>query len=436
VVCGIIATAFAFIDIRLTNLELYIILGGITLFITVISAICTGIFWVLYEKWVIYILPILFAIIGFIEGYSRSNESQFSMIIGIIVSVVGWISGIYISKQGLQEEEKYKWVRPIILFITFLIGGTNYFKANLTDADFTSATLKNTNFNQAILTCTCFKDTVKLNLARAGNTILANPTVRDLLINPSNGSGINLFKASLRGANLESANLQEANLTQADISEASFKYANLKHTNLTEVNAVKTNFSDATLTGACVENWNIDTTTILDNVDCQYVYLLNNKKERSPSSGEFQGNEFSKLFEEVFDTVDLIFRNGIDWRAFLSAMNKVQVQNEETPLEVQSIEKKGDGVFVVKVHVPPDADKEKLHEQLVQKYEQEKKELEAEYKSKLAIKNTEIESYKRENTNLMKILEREASRPIQIIQQSHLGDGDNVGNDRTENNNL
>ncbi len=36
----------------------------------------------------------------------------------------------------------------------------------------------------------------------------------------------------------------------------------------------------------------------------------------------------------------------------------------------------------------------------------------------------------------MKILEREASRPIQVIQQSHLGDGDNISNDKTENNNI
>lgn len=116
-------------------------------------------------------------------------------------------------------------------------------------------------------------------------------------------------------------------------------------------------------------------------------------------------------------------------------MKDVQVDNEDIPLAVQSIEDKGDGVFVVKVHVPPDTNKEKIHQEIVQQYEQEKKALEAEYKTKLAIKNTEIESYKRENTNLMKILEREASRPINVIQQSHSGKGDNVGDDKTENNN-
>jgi hypothetical protein len=127
------------------------------------------------------------------------------------------------------------------------VGGTSFSRATLTDADFTGATLKNTNFNQAILTRTCFKDTVKLNLARPGNTLLANPKVRDLLIKPSSGEGQDYSKANLRGANLKEANLQRANLTQADISEASFLYANLSDANLTEVNAVKTDFILETL---------------------------------------------------------------------------------------------------------------------------------------------------------------------------------------------
>ncbi|MGK7932585.1 MAG: pentapeptide repeat-containing protein [Microcystaceae cyanobacterium] len=171
----------------------------------------------------------------------------------------------YIGYRTLKEETRDVWLRKIAIACA-AIGGTSFYNATLTDANFTGATLKNTNFNQAHLIRTCFKNTVNLNLAKAKNTLLANPTVRDLLINPSSGNNIDLHKANLRGANLESANLQQANLKQADISKATLQYANLKDANLTEINAISTNFDHVLLMGACLEGWKIDPNTNLDNV--------------------------------------------------------------------------------------------------------------------------------------------------------------------------
>ncbi|MDJ0600677.1 MAG: pentapeptide repeat-containing protein, partial [Crocosphaera sp.] len=294
------------------------------------------------------------------------------------------------------------------------IRATNFYNANLTNANCKKANLKNTNFSEARLTRTCFKDTVKLNLARPGNTLLANPDVRDLLVNPSSGEGKDFSQVNLRGAYLKEANLQRANLKYADISEATLEYANLSHANLTEINAVKTNFTKVSLTGACIENWNIDATTKLDNIDCQYVYLLNNEKERQPSSGEFKPGEFTKLFEEVFDTVNLIFENGIDWKAFIETLKTVQVENEDTPLEVASIEHKGDGVFVVKVKVPPDTNKEKIHQEFNEIYQLKLETVEAKYKAMLDAKETEITIYRQQSIDMMEIVKTQASRPIHV----------------------
>jgi hypothetical protein len=47
-------------------------------------------------------------------------------------------------------------------------------------------------------------------------------------------------------------------------------------------------------------------------------------------------------------TVDLIFRNGIDWKAFVLSFNAVQAKNEGTELSLQSIANKGDGNVDVK----------------------------------------------------------------------------------------
>ncbi|MGK7932823.1 MAG: pentapeptide repeat-containing protein [Microcystaceae cyanobacterium] len=173
---GAIATGFAFFEIRFVNLETYIILGLSIFAITLIATICTAICWLICEQWIIYILPLLSATCGLIEGYLVSKETEFSMMIGIFISLIGWVIGSITGYLGVQENENHEWVRPISLLITSYLG-TNFKNANLTDANFTHATLKNTNFNQAHLTRTCFKNTIKLNLARAGKTILANPNV-------------------------------------------------------------------------------------------------------------------------------------------------------------------------------------------------------------------------------------------------------------------
>ncbi|UIE40036.1 pentapeptide repeat-containing protein [Leptodesmis sichuanensis] len=179
--------------------------------------------------------------------------------------------------------------------------------------------------------------------------------MRELLVT-HNGSGKSYVDANLRAANLDGVNLEGVDLTWADLSCATLRHANLKNANLAESLVLHTDFTGATMTGACLEAWNIDSNTVLDDVDCQYVYLLRHQQERRPSSGDFAPSEFTKLFQEVLSTVDLIFHNGVDWKAFVAAFNQVQVENENTPLEIQRIENKGDGVVVVRVSVPPDTD--------------------------------------------------------------------------------
>ncbi|NCR90181.1 MAG: pentapeptide repeat-containing protein [Microcystis aeruginosa G11-01] len=333
---------------------------------------------------------------------------------------LGWLT--------LKQESRDPWLRQIVIAFA-AIGGTSFFQANLTEADFTGARLKNTNFNRAILKKTCFKQAIKLELARPGNTLLVNPQVRDFLIYSRTGSGKDFAQANLRGAYLDGANLQTANLRLANISEASLQYANLAGANLTEVNAVNTDLRHATLTGACVENWNIDATTQLDEIDCQYIYLLNGQKERRPSSGEFQPGEFTKLFAEMFDTVDLIFRNGVDWKAFIAALKEVQVQNEDTPLQVQSIANKGDGVIVVKVHVPPDTDKEKIHQEFNQNYQLQLAAIEAQYKAQLTAKDEEIIAiYRQQSVDMMEITKTLANRPIHVEAKAMSNSNDSSPN--------
>jgi uncharacterized protein YjbI with pentapeptide repeats len=342
--------------------------------------------------------------VAFVVAFAVAEASAFAVAVTVVFALAVALFFTWIGWLTLKQEYRDPWLRRIVIAFAAL-GGTSFFKANLTATDFTGATLKSTNFNQAILNKTIFKQAIKLELARSSKTLLVNPQVRELLINPSTGAEQDLSKADLRGANLDGANLQKANLRLADLSQASFKYANLREANLTEVNAVNADLSHATLTGACVENWNIDATTQLENIDCQYVYLLNNQKERRPSSGEFEPGEFTQLFEEVFDTVDLIFRDGMDWKALMNTLKEVQVQNEDTPLQVQAIENKGNGVFIVKVHVPPDANKEKIHQELTEIYQ---------IKAQLTAQDEQLKSLREQNTDLTEIIKIQAQNQAKV----------------------
>lgn len=116
----------------------------------------------------------------------------------------------------------------------------------------------------------------------------------------------------------------------------------------------------------------------------------------------------------MLDTVDLIFRNGVDWKAFIAALKQVQVQHQDTPLHIQSIENKGDGVVVVKVHVPPEADKEQIHQDFNQNYQLALAAVEAQYKAQLAAKDEVIADHRQKYSEMQEITKLLASRPINV----------------------
>jgi uncharacterized protein YjbI with pentapeptide repeats len=342
--------------------------------------------------------------------------------VAVAVAVAVDVLGIYIAWRALAGDEQFASIRTIA--ITFAaVGGTSFRKADLTDANFTQAILKSADFGLANLTRTCWHQDKKLDRAMVDNSILLQASVRDLLVN-GNGYKKSYQGANLKGANLINVNLNQANLKEADISQATLQGANLEGANLTKTQAIGTNFTDAYLTGACLEAWNIDSTTQLEQVDCRYIYLLEHPypktddRERRPSSGDFAPGEFTKLFQEVLTTVDLIFRNGVDWRAFVAAFQKVQLENEGTDLDIQSLANKGDGVLVVKVNVPDDANKEKIHSDFTHNYELALKAVEERYKAELKAKDREIELYREKSSDMKEIVGLLASRPINFTNEA------------------
>ena len=265
--------------------------------------------------------------------------------------------------------------------------------ANLLDADLRGANLVN---------------------ADLGETNLINADLRGVDLRGANLSGANLSGANLSLAHLDGVDLSGADLSAANLRGASLRNANLSDVDFRRIQALGTNFTSSHLTGACIEDWHINSETRLDDVECEYIYLKHNSQERRPSdpNRNFALGEFTKLFQRAISTVDLIFRNGVDWQALLISLEKLRVEADGAELTVQAIENKDDGAFVVRVNVPPDADKGAIEKFVKQEYDLALKTLDVKYRYELKAKDVEIESYRRENTNLMKLAEWASNKPI------------------------
>ena len=196
-------------------------------------------------------------------------------------------------------------------------------------------------------------------------------------------TGADLDRADLSGANLSGANLSGANLSGANLNRANLSGAVLNAANLTRTQALETIFTEAELTGAHIEDWNINRATKLNKVICDYVYLKPDQKERRPHNGNFAPGEFTKLFQKALETIDLIFRERVDWDAIAYSFKKVEVENKDAEIDVYSIEKRGDGVLVVRLSVSSDSDKTKIYQDLTRFYELAHKTLEAQYQGLL-----------------------------------------------------
>mgnify|MGYP003874802365 CR=1 FL=1 len=300
---------------------------------------------------------------------------------------VALLSG-YVVWRAIKGDEKFALVRSVGITLGAW-GGTSFCGANLYGASFYNAILKSTNFNASRqqdtnLTHVCWSGAAKLDFARVGASILANSAVRDLLTS-RNGYKKSYRAANLRGADLRGVNLNLANLQQADLSGALLQQANLSAANLREVLAVGADFTGACLTGACLEAWNIDHTTQLEGVDCQYVFLLEQpnalgSRERRPHdpSAVFAPGDFEQLYRKIMNTVQILLRNGVNPDAFRDAFQQLMRDHPDISADsILGIEKKGRDVLLT-LEVEDTADKAQIAQAFLKPYEERVRQLEGE----------------------------------------------------------
>lgn len=318
---------------------------------------------------------------------AAAGISAFTIAVAVAVAVTSLGLGLYCSRRAFQGDAKFALLRSFGIAFAAL-GGTSFCGADLTAANFSQASLKGTNFKVSRtqptrLDLVCWKDSHQLDRARVGDSILAAAAVRDLLVS-HNGSHQSYLNANLSGAHLAGANLQQANLKGADLSGTNLAHADLRHANLTQTLALGTNFRHAHLTAACLEAWNIDHTTQLEDVDCQYVYFLETpnalgSRERRPHDPDqiFQPGDFETLYRQVINTIQVLLRNGMNRPAFAAAFHQLmQDYPGITDHSIQAIERKGNDALVT-LEVPDDADKGQIAKSLLQSYETEVRHLQA-----------------------------------------------------------
>ncbi|MGB3536046.1 MAG: pentapeptide repeat-containing protein [Microcoleaceae cyanobacterium] len=283
--------------------------------------------------------------------------------------------GYILARQAITGNPKFSWFKQTAIWFSTW-GSISFYKKDLTDACFDNSHLPHTDFRYAILKHTSFRNVTGLELSLLKGTILEKPIVRELLINPSSGCSQDFTEADLRGAFLKGANLKDAILVGANLNGADLSHANLEGANLKEANCVGTNFTGARLTGTCLDAWNIDSTTLLENVDCQYVFLLEKpnakgSRERRPHDPDavFKPGDFEKLYRQIMNTVEILLRNGISTDAFSQAFRQLIGEHPEIDHHsIQSIEKRGEDVLV-KIKVPEETDKGQIERQFVEVYE-------------------------------------------------------------------
>lgn len=336
--------------------------------------------------------------------------------VGIAIAIVYFCW--HISTLALTGDERHALIQSLTIAMLTRVG-TQLKRADLTEADFTEASLGYTDFRAHNLDYTRWDGASQAHQSRWGAFAMGHLSSRQLMITRKfvpflagrYRRPLSLVGVNLSGTDLSLVDLIGADLTGATLINARLCGANLAQSNLRLVNALGTDFSRVQITGSCIEGWSIDETTCLDNVECDFIYRLGRKaadghyRERQPSSGCFEPGDFTRLFRVMLNTVELIFRHGIDRQALVATLEKVQKSYSEA-VQLQGIEEKEDGFIKVTLRVPENIQKAELHQDFKQIYKAHLDGIEARYEAQLKAAQQQIQHYQTTTTELTAIVQQ------------------------------
>jgi uncharacterized protein YjbI with pentapeptide repeats len=266
------------------------------LFIAIVWAECGNRRIAIVWSSTLILTPIIATVVGaMIAGWGSV------VIAGTIISALAIVQlGLYLGRQAISGDPKFAAIRQSALSIAAL-SGTNFWGADLSEANFTQATLKSANFKQAKLTHTKWFRVRKLDLAYFGDSYLQYPQIQKILATgmtqEQNFDGLDLQGINLRRANLTSASFVGTNLQGADLRQANLSGARLINTQIDGAN-----LSGATLTGIYYQNCKYSETTVLEAVECEYIYTGSNDSTSGTSAPNrkthFRPGEFANFVSQ------------------------------------------------------------------------------------------------------------------------------------------
>lgn len=252
---------------------------------------------------------------------------------------------------------------------------------------------------------------VKLSSADLSGANLFDANLIDSFLDGADLSGAKLNRAKLSRANLIDTKLIDTNLSRAKLSSADLSGANLSGAVF-----LGSKLQNATLTGASIQDWNINTKTDFEGVFCDYIYLKEQQRERCPLTGNFRPGEFFTLVQKSLETIDLIFIDGIDWQAFSQSFQQLRSHFSDQEIGIQAIEKKGEA-FVVLLETPPEANKSLIETKAKELYGEQLKVVEEQYMDKMKLQGVTLElvqeslvSERQRNTQLLSMVETMANK--------------------------
>jgi uncharacterized protein YjbI with pentapeptide repeats len=345
--------------------------GGIVMFAFTITVLH-----ILSNRWVKYgtmMIAIAAMAISVPIIFPRNNKPphQFDYFIDIVLTGIILSIGFYIAIRSLRQDKRFNSILSSAISFCARCYGTsfrstslnsngNIEKVNLTNADFTGATLRNVDFRKAILTRTRFYNTRNIEYACFDeNHYLQNQKIRQLVIkldvNQLDDKNFNYL--DLEGINLEGANLQGISFIGANLKNASLKNADLTGANLKQAQLAKADLTGANLTGACIEDWGITKETELKEVKCESIFL------ECQEEYDKNGNSFSKFKKQYpndrkFENGEFIKRAYLAWERYEE--NKTTTINFNAP--VKTVVGLVEGDFVVDGNVVESTEISKVDE--------------------------------------------------------------------------
>ena len=296
--------------------------------------------------------------------------------------------------------------------------------AELIETNLFEATLNKANLSNANARCSSFLFShctfANFNYANLSSVRMSEASVLEADFSCADLSYADLTNADFSDSNFSNVNLSNAALWYTDLSRTNLSGANLSRANLSGVQALGTSFANANLTGACIADWQVGSSTNFRNVECGYIFRRVDEDKgqfysRLPvnEEGFFAPGEFTQRFQilsSASETIDLTFTEGIDWQAFFDSFQEICRDQSLGRISVQGIERKNSS-FVIRLTTQPDADQAKIEERIKQLYSLRLTALEAQYEGRLRLQGLQMEetrqaiaAERREKSSLTRII--------------------------------